>query len=104
MSLGSVVIVVVALGCSLAGRWRLQPEQRYLILFSGLGMLLPLIYPIHGIDPLRSYGRYALECLPLFMLLAKWGDNRHIERGYLLVAVPIQALLLYTFTQGGFIA
>jgi hypothetical protein len=97
-------MVILALCLALMGRWRLGRKHAYLVIFSGLSMLVPLIYAINGADPLRSSWRYALECLPLFMVLAKLGENRYVDRVYLLTALPIQALMLYTFTHGGFVA
>jgi len=105
ISLAAAALMVAALGLALVGRWRLGPDQVYLVLFSGLGSLVPLLYPLHGDYPLVSVWRYALECLPMFMLFAKWGArNRHVERLYLLTSLPAQALMVYTFTGGGFIA
>ena len=39
----------------------------------------------------------------MFMILAKMGENRYVDRIYLLSALPAQALMIYTFTVGGFV-
>jgi Gpi18-like mannosyltransferase len=104
ISLSTTLIVVTLLCLALAGRLRLGPQQVYLVIFSGLSFLIPWIFPIHGNYPLVSIWRYALECLPVFMVLAKIGENRHVDRMYLLSALPAQALMIYSFTHGSFVA
>jgi Mannosyltransferase (PIG-V) len=102
--LATVLLVIVMLCLALAGRWRLGERQVYLVIFSGASFLVPLVFPLQGDYPLVSIWRYALECLPVFMVLAKLGADRRVERLYLLVTVPVQALMIYVFAQGAFVA
>jgi hypothetical protein len=104
ISLSAVLIAIVALCLALVGRWRLGGHAVYLVIFSGLSILTPLIFPLQTSYPLVSLWRYCLECLPIFMILARMGETRYVDRIYLFLALPAQALMLYTFTRGGFVA
>jgi hypothetical protein len=103
INLGTALAVIALLYLALDGPWRLGAEQAYLVIFSGLGILMPLVSPIHA-DPLSSMWRFALECLPVFMVLAKMGRNQHFDRVYLMAALPVQGVMILTFIQNQLVA
>jgi Gpi18-like mannosyltransferase len=93
----AVVITLILLVLSLVGPWRLGRESLYLIVFSMVSFLVILISPI-GVDvPLHGLPRYALEAVPAFMVLARMGANRTLERLYLMPALLTQGVLLLSF-------
>ena len=53
--------------------------------------------PFGGDTPLHGVPRYALELLPVFIVLARIGANRYLERFYLMPAIAVQATLLLAF-------
>ncbi len=96
--------VLYVLGLALSGRWDLGADSRYLVLFAGMDILLPMLSPIHSDYPLSSLWRYALECVPVFMVLAKMGQRPTVDRLFLLAALPVQGVMILTFVQNQFVA
>jgi len=94
----TVPVVIALLVLSLVGRWRLGQQSWYLIAFGSAVFFMVLVAPIgRGLPPLRGVTRYALEVLPIFMVLAKMGADRRFDRAYLFLAVALQAALLIGF-------
>jgi Gpi18-like mannosyltransferase len=104
VNLGTALAVIAVLCLALNGPWKLGAEQAYLVIFSGLDILMPLVSPIHADYPLSSMWRFALECLPVFMVLAKMGRSQHFDRIYLMAALPVQGVMVLTFVQNQFVA
>ncbi len=104
INLGTALGVLVLLYFALDGRWRLGREQSYLVLFAAMDIALPLLSPLHTDYPLSSVWRFALECLPVFMVLARMGANRTFDRLYLMAALPVQGVMILTFVQNQFVA
>jgi hypothetical protein len=104
INLGTARGVLALLYLAVRGRWRLGPEHAYLVVFAAADITLPLVSPIHADYPLSSVWRFALECLPAFMVLAKMGRNRTFDRFYLMAALPVQGVMILTFVQNQFVA
>lgn len=104
VNLGTALGVLVLLYFALDGRWRLGREQSYLVLFAAMDIALPLLRPLRTDYPLSSMWRFALECLPVFMVLARMGANRTFDRLYLMAALPVQGVMILTFVQNQFVA
>jgi hypothetical protein len=100
----SLVLFTVLLTLCLVGRWPLPAEQRYLLAFAVPNLALMLWIPVDRITPHMSAPRYALELLPAFLLLARFGARPWADRLYLLVAVLLQTVFLLTFLNGEWIA
>jgi hypothetical protein len=79
------------------GRWRLGPEYLAALVYSAASILLVLVGPVGGAFPLQGVVRYAMELVPVFVVLARLTAGRVGERLYLLPAVGIQAVFLLTF-------
>ena len=104
INLGTALAVLVLLYLALDGRWRLGRDQSYLVLFSALDIALPLVSPLHTDYPLSSMWRFVLECLPVFMVLARMGRSPTFDRFYLMAALPVQGVMILTFVQNQFVA
>jgi hypothetical protein len=96
--------VLVLLYLALSGPWRLGPDSGYLVLFAGMDIFLPLMSGVHSDYPLSGIWRFALECLPVFMVLAKMGGRPTVDRLYLMAALPVQGVMILTFVQNQFVA
>jgi hypothetical protein len=103
-NLGTVVLWLVLLLVALDNKWGIGAEQAYMVVFSAAVILLPVVSPIHNYYPLSSMLRFALECLPVFLLFAKWGRARLFDRGYTMVALALQGVMIVTFLHASFIA
>lgn len=99
VDLGAVLAAAALLVLCLVGPWRMRVDQLHLVGFGILTLLLILCSPIQGPRPLQSAARYVIEIFPAFIILAKIGKNRHLERLYLLPAVAIQVIWVVLFLQ-----
>lgn len=99
-ALGVLAVLVLAL----VGPWRLGREHAYLVLFAAMVIMLPLVSPIRHLWPLSSTWRFALECLPVFFVLAKLGRDHRFDRIYLAAALALQGIMVVAFVQGRFVA
>ncbi|GIH17895.1 mannosyltransferase family protein [Rugosimonospora africana] len=104
INLGTALGVLFFLYLALDSRWGLGRDQSYLVLFAAMDIALPLLSPLHTDYPLSSTWRFALECLPVFMVLARMGGNRTFDRFYLMAALPVQGVMILTFVQNQFVA
>lgn len=97
----TVPVTITLLVLSVVGRWKLGPEAWYLVAFASISFLLALSSPLGlSYPPLHGLPRYAMELLPAFMVVARMGANRAVERFYLLPALGIQATLLLAYFNG----
>src|SRR4029079_6833658 len=93
----AVVVTLILLVLSVVGPWRLGRESLYLIISSAASFLVILISPIGLGVPLHGLPRYVLEIIPAFMVLARMGANRHLERLYLMPTLLVQGVILLSF-------
>jgi hypothetical protein len=104
INLLSALGVLLLLYLALVGPWRLGAGSGYLVLFAGMDILLPLLSGVHSDYPLSGIWRFALECLPVFMVLAKMGSRSTVDRLFLMAALPVQGVMILTFVQNQFVA
>jgi Mannosyltransferase (PIG-V) len=104
INLTTAVAVLALLAISLDREWGLGPQNAYLAIFSVGIILLPVINPIEADYPLSSLWRFALECVPVFLLLARYGRNQHFDRVYTTSALAVQGVMILTFVQNQFVA
>jgi Gpi18-like mannosyltransferase len=98
IDLVTVPIVLALLVLSVVGPWRLGQESWYLIVFAAATFITVLLTPIGPwLPPLHGVPRYALEVLPIFIVLARMGRHRAVDRAYLFPSVALQAALLIGF-------
>jgi hypothetical protein len=95
IDLGATLVAATLLVLAVRGRWRLGPESWYLVVFASASLLTillnsagPWLPPLHGLP------RYALELLPIYIVLARMGANRAFDRAYLFPAIALQSALL----------
>jgi Gpi18-like mannosyltransferase len=100
IDLVAVPITVVLLVLALVGPWRLGQQAWYLVAGAAASLLTALMLPFGGDTPLHGIPRYTLELLPGFIVLARIGANRYLERAYLMPAIAVQATLLLAFFNG----
>lgn len=100
VALGTLTLLVLAL----VGPWKLGKDFAYLVVFAATVILMPLSNPIRSDYPLSSMWRYALECTVAFMVLARMGRNRVVDRAYLSAALMIQGAMVVTFLHDQFVA
>jgi hypothetical protein len=70
-------------------------------------VLFMVIFPNTGTRtpyPLQSSARFFLEVFPAFLILGRIGARTLVDRGYLVLGVAAQALLLDAFLHGGWVA
>ena len=104
INLTTAVAVLALLLVCLDREWGLGCEYAYLAVFSAGVILLPLVNPIDSEYPLSSMWRFALECVPVWLVLAKFGRNRHFDRAYTMSALALQGVMILTFVQNQFVA
>ncbi len=92
-ALGSVTLLALCVW----GPWKLRRDQMYLVVYGAASLFLVLVFPVGPPMPLQSVTRYALEIIPVFIIMARMGSSIHLSRAYLFVALPIQTLLTALF-------
>jgi hypothetical protein len=95
----ATLAVIAALVACLVGRWKVRPEQRYLVVYAGSILLLPLCLPGLQGNPVISMTRYLLDVAVIFFLLGRFGSSRTFERLYLLPAVALQCGYLFMYLR-----
>jgi Gpi18-like mannosyltransferase len=85
---------------ALVGPWKVEPHQRYLVVFALSVLLLPLCLPGLHDNPLQSITRYVLDAAVLFAVLARIGTSRTVERLYVLPAFALQCGFLLMYLRG----
>jgi hypothetical protein len=104
INLSTAVGVLIMLAIALDREWGLGKDQAYLVIFSVGIILMPLLNPIRTYYPLSSMWRFALECTPVFMVLAKWGRSARFDRVYTMAALAMQGVMILTFLHEQFVA
>jgi hypothetical protein len=89
-TVGSIALIVLAL----RGRWKFRPEQRFLLVYAAVPMLLFICTMAGWPHYLMSAPRIVLEWFPVFIVLGMMGSSRSFERIYLFIALMTQALMM----------
>jgi hypothetical protein len=98
IDLVAVLVAIALLVMSVVGPWRLGPGSWYLVAFGGAALFMAMLSPmVTGLPPLHGLPRYALEILPIFIVLGRIGARRGFERAYLFPAIALQTALLIAF-------
>jgi Gpi18-like mannosyltransferase len=98
IDLVSLPLVIALLVLSVVGPWRLGQPSWYLIAFGVAAFVMVLLSPIgRGLPPLHGLPRYALEMVPIYIVLARMGADRAFDRAYLFPAIALQAALVIGF-------
>jgi uncharacterized membrane protein len=107
IDLGAVVLVAVLVTLAFVGPWRLRRDQYAIAVYGAVLVLFMILFPNTGTEtpyPLQSSARLILEIFPAFLILARIGANTLIDRGYLIMGMGAQAVLLDHFLHGGWVA
>ncbi len=97
---GVVLMVTALLVLCVVGPWKLQRDQLYLVIFGVAAFLMALCYPVEARHPMVSINRYAIEVIPIFLLLAKLGEHKYVDRFYVVGATVLQVPLMMLFIRG----
>ncbi len=100
----TVLVTVLLVVLCAVGPWRLPRDQAFVLVYAAATLLVVLTGPVGGLFPLQGAPRYALELIPVFLLLGRLGANRHFERLYLLPAIGLQVVFLLTFLNNVWVA
>jgi hypothetical protein len=76
------------------GRWKFRPDQRYLLVYAAVPLLLFISTNAGWPHYLMSAPRIVLEWFPLFIIVGMMGRSRSFERIYLFIALMTQALMM----------
>jgi hypothetical protein len=91
------LIVLLICVCAAVGAWRLLP--RAFAIYATL-VILVFTMSVVAIIPLRSFDRYMLPIFPLWMMAAKWLDERRLLlRAVLVVSPCLLAFYTIEFTR-----
>jgi hypothetical protein len=106
LDLGAVPVILALLVLSLVGPWKLGDQAWYLVAFGIAAFGSVLISPVFsfGLPPLHGLPRYALEMVPLYLVLARMGQHRAFERAYLFPTIGLQSALLLAYFSHIFIS
>ena len=109
IDLTSLILFAVLLTLCFVGPERLRRDQWLFALSGALLLLYALITPARApsaglpYDPLASMERYVLCIVVGFMLMARYGRRQWFHMTYLVVTLPLFALLLLLFLTGRWI-
>jgi hypothetical protein len=94
----NLVYLIVLLIClaALASAWRLLPKA-----YAIYATLVVLVFTMSDVNliPLRAFDRYMLPLFPLWMMAAKWLDERRVLRWVLVISPCLVTLYTIEFTR-----
>ncbi|WP_433307028.1 mannosyltransferase family protein [Actinoplanes sp. CA-030573] len=99
---GTVLLAAVLLVLAVKGRLRFRRDQLYLVVQGALTLLLLMSTEVGG-RSMQSAARYAMEAVAIFLVLARAGADRLVDRAVLTIGVALHAVLLVVFTAGTFL-
>jgi Gpi18-like mannosyltransferase len=107
IDLVSVLLVEAMLVLSFAGPWKLRRDQWALPLYGLAVWVFITIFPditSQQPAPLKSSVRLVLEAFPAFLILGRIGRHQSVDKIYTCLAIGLQALLLFVFLRGDWVA
>jgi len=90
-----LVVLLITLA-ALAGAWRILPRP-----YAIYATLVILVFTMSDVNliPLRAFDRYMLSLFPLWMMAAKWLDERKLLRGVLIISPCLLTFYTIEFTR-----
>jgi hypothetical protein len=98
--LAATVLGIALLVGAVWGPWALDRQQRYLIVYAGPVLLLPLFFPLAQGDPVSGMARYLLDIAVLFVVPARLLGRQSVERATIVVALALQFGYLLMYLRG----
>jgi Gpi18-like mannosyltransferase len=96
-----LVLFVLTLGVlCCVGPWKFSHQHRVYALYSIVFILFGILWPTRDYSPLHAFPRYLLEAAPVFLLLAKLGENRWLQWYYLTISTALLSFALLQFLTG----
>ncbi|SNY53477.1 mannosyltransferase family protein [Paractinoplanes atraurantiacus] len=99
---GTILIAVVLLILCLKGPFKFRRDQLYLVVQGGITLVMLMSTEVGG-RSMQSAGRYAMEAVAIFLVLARMGAHQTVDRVVLVVGASLQAVLLVIFMAGTFL-
>jgi Gpi18-like mannosyltransferase len=107
IDLAAVLLAAVLVTLCFVGPWRLRRDQYAIGVYGAVLVLFMIIFPNTGTRtpyPLQSSARFILEVFPAYLVLGRIGIRPLLDRGYLVLAMGVQAVLLDHFLHAGWVA
>lgn len=79
------------------GPWKFRRDMWAYSVLAITFFLFPQLFPFAGLYPLQAMSRFLLAVFPAFIVLASIGENRTLDRAYLLLASSVLFFLLTQF-------
>jgi hypothetical protein len=99
---GTALIGVVLLILCVTGRFKFRRDQIYLVVQGALTLVMLMSTEVGG-RSMQSAARYTMEAVAIFLVLARMGDHRLVDRVVLTIGVGLQAVFLVVFMSGTFL-
>jgi hypothetical protein len=96
---GTILLAVTLLILCVVGPFRFRRDQVYLVAQAALTLVLLMSTETAG-RAIQSSPRYTLEVLAVFLVLARMGANRVVDRAVLTIGIALHAALLTVFMAG----
>ncbi|GAB2608143.1 membrane protein [Paractinoplanes abujensis] len=98
----TILIAVVLLILCVKGPFTFRRDQRYLVVQGAITLVMLMSTEVGG-RAMQSAARYAMEAVAIFLVLARMGANRTLDRTVLVVGTALHAALLVVFMAGTFL-
>jgi hypothetical protein len=99
---GTILIAVALLILCVRGRFRFRRDQLYLVVQAGLTLIMLMSTEVGG-RSMQSAARYAMEAVAVFLVLARIGAHRTVDRAVLVIGMALHAMFLVVFMAGTFL-
>jgi Mannosyltransferase (PIG-V) len=96
---GTILLAVTLLILCVVGPFRFRRDQVYLVAQAALTLVLLMSTETAG-RAIQSSPRYTLEVLAVFLVLARMGANRVVDRAVLTIGIALHAAFLTVFMAG----
>jgi hypothetical protein len=95
----TILVAVTLLILCVAGPFRFRRDQLYLVVQAALTLALLMSTETAG-RAIQSSPRYTLEAVAVFLVLARMGANRVVDRAVLMIGTALHAVFLMIFMAG----
>jgi Mannosyltransferase (PIG-V) len=99
---GTTLVAVMLLVLCVTGRFKFRRDQIYLVAQGAITVLLLMSTEVGG-RSMQSAARYSMEAVAIFLILARMGVHRLVDRAVVTIGIGLQAVLLLVFMSGKFL-
>jgi hypothetical protein len=94
------LLALILILLMVVGPWRFKPNYWSYFFYAGITYLFFMLLPAAGDAPLQSTSRYVLALFPIFIILARIGENRMFHISYVAISGALLFFLLTQFLTG----